>query len=44
MIRQYYRGTAKMNTLRTDEMEGQFPGLLSAVVAASAAEPETGAA
>ncbi|MFE7707781.1 ArsR/SmtB family transcription factor [Streptomyces sp. NPDC057486] len=38
VIRQYYVGTAKMNTLRKDEMEQRFPGLLSAVIAASAAE------
>jgi DNA-binding transcriptional ArsR family regulator len=44
VIRQYYAGTAKMNTLRTDEMEERFPGLLSAVMAASAAEAEAGAA
>ncbi|MEW1776021.1 helix-turn-helix domain-containing protein [Streptomyces sp. NPDC086777] len=44
VIRQYYVGTAKMNTLRTDEMELRFPGLLSAVLAAAALEPEAGAA
>jgi DNA-binding transcriptional ArsR family regulator len=38
VIRQYYVGTAKMNTLRADEMEQRFPGLLTAVLAASAAE------
>ncbi|MEU9151345.1 ArsR family transcriptional regulator [Streptomyces sp. NPDC048417] len=38
VIRQYYVGTAKMNTLRADEMERRFPGLLTAVLAASAAE------
>ncbi|MES4904254.1 MULTISPECIES: helix-turn-helix domain-containing protein [unclassified Streptomyces] len=37
VIRQYYVGTAKMNTLRSDEMEERFPGLLSAVIAASSA-------
>ncbi|MGW7424579.1 ArsR/SmtB family transcription factor [Streptomyces sp. NPDC054813] len=36
VVRQYYIGTSKMNTLRTDEMEDRFPGLLSAVMAASA--------
>ncbi|MFJ6086783.1 ArsR/SmtB family transcription factor [Streptomyces sp. NPDC092369] len=36
VVRQYYIGTSKMNTLRTDEMEERFPGLLSAVMAASA--------
>ncbi|GII30126.1 ArsR/SmtB family transcription factor [Planotetraspora mira] len=44
VIRQYYRGTAKLNTLRAGEMEEQFPGLLSAVVHASAAESEEGVA
>jgi hypothetical protein len=44
VIWQYYAGTAKMNTLRTGEMEERFPGLLSAVMAASAAEAEAGAA
>ena len=40
VIRQYYVGTTKMNALRTDEMEERFPGLLSAVMTASAAEGE----
>jgi DNA-binding transcriptional ArsR family regulator len=44
VIRQYYVGTTKMNTLRTDEMELRFPGLLSAVLAAAAVEAEAGAA
>ncbi|MFJ9561381.1 ArsR/SmtB family transcription factor [Streptomyces fuscichromogenes] len=39
VIRQYYVGTAKMNRLRTEEMELRFPGLLSAVLAAAEAEP-----
>ncbi|MFE4450605.1 ArsR/SmtB family transcription factor [Streptomyces sp. NPDC056796] len=38
VIRQYYAGTMKMNTLRADEMEERFPGLLPAVIAACAAE------
>ncbi|MFI1848077.1 ArsR/SmtB family transcription factor [Streptomyces sp. NPDC020480] len=38
VIRQYYVGTAKMNTLRADEMEERFPGLLSALVTASTLE------
>lgn len=41
VIRQYYVGTTKMNTLRAREMEERFPGLLSAVLAASAAEQAT---
>ncbi|MFD8385421.1 ArsR/SmtB family transcription factor [Streptomyces sp. NPDC059679] len=40
VIRQYYVGTTKMNALRTDDMEERFPGLLPALVAASA--PEAG--
>ncbi|GHI04078.1 ArsR family transcriptional regulator [Streptomyces cellostaticus] len=40
LIRQYYVGTTKMNTLRTDEMEERFPGLLSAVLAASTAQAQ----
>jgi DNA-binding transcriptional ArsR family regulator len=36
IIRQYYVGTSKMNTLLRDEMERAFPGLLSAIVAAAA--------
>ncbi|MFC9080258.1 ArsR/SmtB family transcription factor [Streptomyces sp. NPDC057062] len=35
VIRQYYQGTAKMNTLRADEMERRFPGLLSSVMTAA---------
>ncbi|MGV9771726.1 helix-turn-helix domain-containing protein [Streptosporangium sp. NPDC003464] len=38
VIRQYHVGTTKMNTLRTDEMEERFPGLLPAVMAASVTE------
>ncbi|MFG2891018.1 ArsR/SmtB family transcription factor [Streptomyces sp. NPDC048248] len=40
VIRQYYVGTTKMNTLRAEEMEERFPGLLSAVMAACAAEAD----
>jgi DNA-binding transcriptional ArsR family regulator len=40
VIRQHYVGTTKMNALRADEMEERFPGLLSALVAASV--PEAG--
>jgi DNA-binding transcriptional ArsR family regulator len=38
VLRQYYVGTTKMNTLRTQELEGRFPGLLHAVIAAADAE------
>nr|WP_202420741.1 helix-turn-helix domain-containing protein [Actinomadura rayongensis] len=37
IIRQYYVGTSKMNTLR-DDFDAAFPGLLAAVVAAADAE------
>ncbi|WP_231114546.1 helix-turn-helix domain-containing protein [Lentzea aerocolonigenes] len=38
VIRQHYRGTAKLNSLREDEMDARFPGLLAAVVSAAQAE------
>lgn len=38
VIRQYYVGTTKLNTLRLAEMEQRFPGVLSALVAAAANE------
>ncbi|CCK24582.1 hypothetical protein BN159_0203 [Streptomyces davaonensis JCM 4913] len=38
LIRQYYVGTTKMNALRADEMDERFPGLLPALIAASAGE------
>jgi DNA-binding transcriptional ArsR family regulator len=34
IIRQYYEGTAKMNTLRRAELERTLPGLLDAIIAA----------
>jgi DNA-binding transcriptional ArsR family regulator len=43
VIRQYYAGVTKMNTLRTEEMEGRFPGLLPAVIAACTAKTGPGA-
>jgi DNA-binding transcriptional ArsR family regulator len=36
VIRQMYRGTAKMNGLRRDDLDGLFPGLLDSVLAAAA--------
>lgn len=36
VIRQYYVGTSKMNTLRVDDLESVLPGLLNAVVKAAA--------
>jgi DNA-binding transcriptional ArsR family regulator len=38
VIRQYYVGTTKKNALRTAEMEERFPGLMSALLAASMVE------
>ena len=38
LIQQVYRGTAKMNALRRDDLEVLFPGLLEAVLAAAARE------
>ncbi|MGW4568273.1 ArsR/SmtB family transcription factor [Streptomyces sp. NPDC004561] len=35
VIRQCYRGTAKMNGLRRDDLEGLFPGLLDCLLAAA---------
>ncbi|MEO3886475.1 helix-turn-helix transcriptional regulator [Nonomuraea sp. B5E05] len=36
LIRQYYVGTSRMNTLRRAEMDGVFPGLLDAITPRSA--------
>ncbi|WP_328316101.1 ArsR/SmtB family transcription factor [Streptomyces sp. NBC_00388] len=38
VIRQIYRGTAKMNVLRRDDLDAVFPGLLDGVLAAADAE------
>ena len=38
VIRQIYRGTAKMNGLRRDDLDALFPGLLDAVLAGVAAQ------
>ncbi|MFJ8692301.1 ArsR/SmtB family transcription factor [Streptomyces roseolilacinus] len=35
VIRQTYRGTAKLNCLRRDDLDALFPGLLDAVLAAA---------
>jgi DNA-binding transcriptional ArsR family regulator len=34
LIRQYYAGTSKMNTLRREELDEAFPGLLDALLTA----------
>lgn len=36
VIRQVYRGTAKMNALREDDLDRLFPGLLDGVLTAAA--------
>ncbi|MFD8981734.1 ArsR/SmtB family transcription factor [Streptomyces sp. NPDC059564] len=38
VVRQTYRGTAKMNGLRRAELQALFPGLLDAVLTAASAE------
>ncbi|MEI5520215.1 helix-turn-helix transcriptional regulator [Streptomyces brasiliscabiei] len=38
VIRQVYRGTAKMNGLRRDDLDDLFPGLLDTLVDAAARE------
>ncbi|WP_208902262.1 helix-turn-helix domain-containing protein [Streptomyces incarnatus] len=35
VVRQVYRGTAKMNGLRRDDLDGLFPGLLDSLLAAA---------
>lgn len=37
LIRQYYVGTSRMNTLRRDELDEAFPGLFNAIVTADRA-------
>ncbi|MFB7084983.1 ArsR/SmtB family transcription factor [Streptomyces sp. NPDC056296] len=36
LVRQTYRGTAKLNGLRRDDLDALFPGLLDALLAAEA--------
>ncbi|MFF5445706.1 ArsR/SmtB family transcription factor [Streptomyces sp. NPDC012888] len=38
VVRQAYRGTAKLNGLRRDELDALFPGLLDSVLSAADAE------
>ncbi|MEU0739821.1 helix-turn-helix domain-containing protein [Streptomyces sp. NPDC006134] len=40
VIRQTYRGTAKMNGLRRDDLDDLFPGLLDALLAAAARQAD----
>ncbi|MET7334522.1 helix-turn-helix domain-containing protein [Nonomuraea sp. NPDC005650] len=32
VIRQHYRGTTKMNSLRSDDLDARFPGLIRAII------------
>ncbi|MFD3628688.1 ArsR/SmtB family transcription factor [Streptomyces sp. NPDC058698] len=36
VIRQIYEGTAKMNALRRDDLDGLFPGMLDSLLTAAA--------
>lgn len=38
VIAQHYRGTAKVNELRREDLDALFPGLLDAVLASAAAQ------
>lgn len=40
VIRQVYRGTAKMNGLRRDDLDALFPGLLDSLLEAAARQEE----
>lgn len=35
VVRQRYAGTARLNSLRRDDLDAAFPGLLEAVLAAT---------
>jgi len=39
VIRQHDEGTARLNTLRRDDLEARFPGLLATVLDAAASAP-----
>ena len=39
VIRQRRSGTARLNTLRSEDLEARFPGLLDAILAAAPAAP-----
>jgi DNA-binding transcriptional ArsR family regulator len=40
VITQRQDGTARLNALRSDDLDSRFPGLLTAVLAAAGPEPE----
>ena len=39
VIRQRQEGTARLNTLRRDDLEARFPGLLASILEAAASAP-----
>ncbi|MGW0810836.1 ArsR/SmtB family transcription factor [Nonomuraea sp. NPDC002799] len=39
VIRQYYKGTSRMNALRAEEIGKAYPGLLEALIAAESGDP-----
>ncbi|WP_190192582.1 ArsR/SmtB family transcription factor [Streptomyces minutiscleroticus] len=41
VLRQVYRGTAKMNRLRREDLDARFPGLLDTVLTAARRHPES---
>ncbi|MZE51153.1 helix-turn-helix domain-containing protein [Streptomyces sp. SID5770] len=40
VVRQVYRGTAKLNVLRREDLDALFPGLLDTVLAAATAQAD----
>ncbi|MFI8522004.1 ArsR/SmtB family transcription factor [Streptomyces sp. NPDC085481] len=40
VIRQIYRGTAKLNMLRRDDLDALFPGLIDSILTAAGAQAE----
>jgi len=44
VISQHVVGTSKLNSLRREDLDARFPGLLDAVLAATAAQPTAGVA
>jgi DNA-binding transcriptional ArsR family regulator len=40
VIHQRQEGTARLNTLRRDDLEARFPGLLATVLQAASAQPD----
>jgi DNA-binding transcriptional ArsR family regulator len=44
VVRQVYRGTAKMNVLRRDDLDAVFPGLLDSILASARAQEDRRAA